>query len=100
MTVELETLLSPQAYARLKDEAERRHTPINEVVRDALESYVRGLDDDEDTSVDLGDLEDPSDEAVLGMLRTAIEQVKAGQGRPAREALADLRTQFGDDDEI
>lgn len=98
MTVELETLLSPEAYARLKDEAERRHAPINEVVRDALESYVRGLDD-EDTSVDLGDLEDPSDEAVLGMLRTAIEQVKTGQGRPAREALADLRAQFGDDDE-
>lgn len=95
MTVELETLLSPEAYARLKDEAERRHAPINEVVRDALESYVRGLDD-EDTSVDLGDLEDPSDEAVLGMLRTAIEQVKAGNVYPASEMIDRLRTRKTD----
>lgn len=94
MPIELEVLLSPVAYARLKDEAQRRQVVLDDVVRDVLESYAHDLGSDE---TDLGDLEDPSDEVILDKLRAGFEDIKRGRLIPARQALAELRRKFGDE---
>lgn len=86
MTIELERLLSPEAYARLQAEAERQNTAVAEVVRDALEQYLDDTEGDE--------IEDTPREKVLADLREAVEDVNAGRTRSADEALADIRSRL------
>lgn len=50
--LEQETLLTPETYSRLKDEAERRQMVLNDLVRHALETYVRDLEDETDEDIE------------------------------------------------
>jgi DNA-binding protein Fis len=87
MTIELEQLLKPEKLAKLREEAERQHVALDELVRGALEDYIDDLDGD-----------DTPDDIVLGHLNKAVDDVNAGRTRPAREALADLRKKLADAD--
>lgn len=82
--IELETLLSPESYTRLKEEANRRQVVIGDVVRDALEAYAHAL-------AALGDDENPSDEVILEKIRAGFEDIKAGRIYPASEMMERLR---------
>lgn len=86
MTIELEQLLKPEKLAKLREEAERQHIAIDELVRGALEDYIDDLDDD------------TPDDVILSHLNKAVDDVNAGRTRPAREALTDLRKKLADAD--
>jgi hypothetical protein len=86
MTIELEQLLKPEKLAKLREEAERQHIAIDELVRGALEDYIDDLEDD------------TPDDVILFHLNKAVDDVNAGRTRPAREALADLRKKIADAD--
>lgn len=83
MTIELERLLNSESLARLREEAERRHAPIDGLVRDALENYIAALDEDESAGA--------SDAALAERFETGLQELIDGKGIPAEESLARLR---------
>jgi hypothetical protein len=82
VTIELTTLLSPEAIERLKEEADRQHVPLTDVVREALQTYVADLDEP--------DYEDTPNEEILNDLPEAFRDVFAGRTRPIEELFAEL----------
>jgi DNA-binding protein Fis len=83
MTIELERLLNSESLARLREEAERRHAPIDGLVRDALENYIAALDEQ--------DGDESSDAALAERFQTGLQELINGKGIPAEESLARLR---------
>jgi hypothetical protein len=69
---------------RLQSEAARQQIPVGDLARAVIEQY---LDEDE-----------PTKEELLEGLRQALRDVRDGRVRPAREFLAELRQELGDDD--
>lgn len=83
MTIELERLLNSESLARLREEAERRHAPLDGLVRDVLENYIAALDED--------DTIETSNDALAERFQTGLQELLDGKGIPAEEALARLR---------
>jgi hypothetical protein len=86
VTIELTSLLSPEAVERLQEEAERQHVPLTDVVRDALQMYVADLDEP--------DYEDTPNEEILNDLREAFRDVFAGRTRPIEDLFAELNEEL------
>jgi predicted transcriptional regulator len=84
-TIELKTLLTPEALERLQAIANDEQTTLEPLVREALERYFE-LDDEGEEP-----LEDTPDEVILESLRRALEDMAAGRTRPAQDVLAELR---------
>lgn len=82
MTIELERLLNSESLARLREEAERRHAPIDGLIRDALENYIAALDENERAEA--------SDAALAERFQTGLQELIEGKGIPAEESLARL----------
>jgi hypothetical protein len=90
MTLELERLLSPEAYERLRAEAERQNTPVESLVREVLEDYTELLDSDDDIEI-----EDTPDEVILENFRRGWEQIQRGEVMDAEEAIARIKAKHG-----
>ena len=74
---ELILQLPDEVVNRLQSEAERQQIPLNDLVREAIESY---LDEDE-----------PTKEELLEDLRQSMLDALAGRTRPADEVIEELR---------
>jgi predicted transcriptional regulator len=85
-TIELKTLLTPEALERLQAIANDEQTTLEPLVREALEHYFE-LEDENDEEP----IEDTPDEVILESLRRALEDMAAGRTRPAQDVLAELR---------
>ena len=83
--------LPDDLLARLQGEARRMNVPVETVVSTVLVRHF--ADEDEDNPYD-----DPTDEQILAMVREGMEQVLAGEYRPAHEVLAELKAEFSDFD--
>ena len=80
---ELTLKLPDHVRARWQHEAERLGVPLDTVVNAALERY---FDEDE-----------PTKDEILSNLRQAMKDAIAGNVRPAREVLAELREEIASD---
>ncbi len=83
MTIDVKLTLSDEIMAYLRREAENRKVSLDKVVSEVVEGYF----------------DDPTREELLAGLRTALLEVVAGKTHPARELLAELKEEFGDDDD-
>jgi predicted transcriptional regulator len=75
--------LPDELVERLRNEAQRLNMPLESVINTAIKYY---LDDDE-----------PTEEEILTGLRRSMEQVLAGDFRPAREVLDEIEGEALDD---
>lgn len=83
MTIDVKLTLSDEIMEYLLREAENRKVSLDKVVSEVVEAYF----------------DDPTREELLAGLRTALLDVVAGNTHPARELLAELKEEFGDDDD-
>lgn len=83
MTIDVKLTLSDEIMEYLLREAENRKVSLDKVVSEVVEGYF----------------DDPTREELLAGLRTALLDVVAGNTHPARELLAELKEEFGDDDD-
>ncbi len=74
MTVDVKLNVSEEVMVYLQREAARRQIALDEVVSDVLADYF----------------DDPTHEELLAGLKRSLEQVLAGDYRPAREFLDEL----------
>jgi predicted transcriptional regulator len=81
MTLELEKVLPPALYDQLRIEAERQNSPVDVLIRDAVELYITTR-----TQPD----EDASDEAILAGFEEGWRDIQEGRTTPADEAIAEL----------
>lgn len=75
---ELVLHLPDEIVTRLQSVAEREQVSLDELVQEAVESY-------------LDEQEEPTKETLLEDLRQSMRDALAGQTRPADEVLAELR---------
>jgi predicted transcriptional regulator len=73
---ELTLQLPEDVINRLQSEAERQHVPLNDLVRQAIESYLGG---------------EPTKDELLEDLRQSMLDALAGRTRPADEVIEELR---------
>lgn len=79
VVIELDQLLPPEIFERLQAEADRQRSPLDQVVREAIETYLENPD------------EDTPDAKILTDLRAAWREALTGQTISADEVLAALR---------
>jgi hypothetical protein len=75
-TVDVKLKLSDEILAYLQREAKKRQVPFDDVVSDVLTNYF----------------DEPTHEELLAGLKRSLEQVLAGEYRPAREFLDEIVT--------
>ncbi len=80
-TVDVKLKLSDEVLAYLQRESKNRQVPFDEVVSDVLADYF----------------DEPTQEELLAGLKRSLEQVIAGDYRPAREFLDELDNEMGQD---
>lgn len=73
-TVEIKLKLSDEVMAYLERESKNRKVPLGDVVSDVLADYF----------------EEPTHEELIAGLKRSLEQVVAGDYRPAREFLDEI----------
>lgn len=73
-TVEIKLKLSDEVLAYLQRESKNRKVPLDDVVSDVLADYF----------------EEPTHEELIAGLKRSLEQVLAGDYRPAREFLDEI----------
>lgn len=73
-TFHLRLELSPEVAGYLQEEARNRAISLDQVVSDVLTDYFAELTEDQ----------------ILDSIRIGMRQAFAGQGRPAREVLAEV----------
>lgn len=73
-TVELKLKLSDEVLAYLQHESQNRKVPLDDVVSDVLADYF----------------DEPTHEELIAGLKRSLEQVVAGDYRPAREFLDEI----------
>ena len=73
-TVDVKLEISQEVAGYLQDEARNRGVSLDQVVSDVLADYFAELTEDE----------------ILDSIRIGMRQALAGQGRPAREVLAEV----------
>ena len=78
--VEFTLKLPDEVLSRLESEAKRQQIPLNDLVREVIESY---LDEDE-----------PTKEELLADLRQSMIDALAGRTRPADEVIEELRRKY------
>jgi hypothetical protein len=88
ITIDLDTLLSPQLMKDLTTAAAEQKLEVGDIVRDALELYL--YQDEEE-------YEDTPDEEILENLRDSLKAALAGNVRPAREVLAEIQRELDDE---
>lgn len=91
MTIDLEALLSSEAYAHLQRVAQHRRVVVDDLVREAISALLDDWDSGETDA-----LEDPSDEQILSDIRDAFDAIKADQTFPASEMIERLRARRKD----
>ncbi|TVR19412.1 MAG: hypothetical protein EA396_12555 [Anaerolineaceae bacterium] len=80
---EITVQLTDEALQRLNEEARRRNMPLESIIHTAIAYF---LDDD-----------DPTDEQILSGLRRSMEQVLAGDFRPAHDVLDEIERETVND---
>ena len=83
--MDITLILKGNVAEKLLAEAERQNIEPAQLAQEAIEIYLDELDDE---------IEDTPDEKVLADLRAALEDVKAGRTRPARDVLAEIRQEL------
>jgi len=78
--VEFTLKLPDEVLSRLESEAKRQQIPVNDLVREVIETY---LDEDE-----------PTKEELLADLRQSMIDAIAGRTRPADEVIEELRQKY------
>lgn len=81
MTIDVKLHVSDEVMAYLQHEAENRKVSLDEVVSAVVADYF----------------EEPIREELLAGLKRSLEQVIAGDYRPAREFLDEIDNQVSDD---
>jgi predicted transcriptional regulator len=71
--------LPDDILTRLQSEAERQQIPLDDLVREVIENYLSGEDDE------------PTKEELLDDLRQSMLDALAGRTRPADEVIEELR---------
>lgn len=79
---EITLKLSDEMLAQLHEEMERLDLPLESVIQKALADYL---------------YVEPTDAEILADLHEAMKNALAGNTRPARELLADLDEELGED---
>lgn len=82
-TIELKQLLSDSDMNRLRAKASRQQLSLANLVREAIETYLDEVDEDE--------IEDTPDEEILADFRQAWHDAMTGNVRPVEEFLNELR---------
>jgi predicted transcriptional regulator len=83
--------LSETLMALLQAEAEKQQISVNTLIQDAIMEYLYGEEPE---------YEDTPDEEILAGLREALEQLKRGEYRPAREAMAEIRRELEEERKV
>jgi predicted transcriptional regulator len=83
MMTEITVQLPDEILQRLTEEAQRRNLPLDAVIHTAIAHF---LDDEE-----------PTEAEVLSGLRRSMQQVLAGQYRPAHDVLDEIERETVDD---
>ncbi len=78
-TVEIKLKLSDEVLAYLQRESKNRKVPLDDVVSDVLTDYF----------------DEPTHEELIAGLKRSLEQVVAGDYRPAREFLDEIDSEMG-----
>ena len=79
--VDVQLKLSDEVLEYLQRESKNRNMPLDDVVSDVLADYF----------------DEPAHEELLAGLKRSLEQVVAGDYRPAREFLDELDNETGHD---
>jgi predicted transcriptional regulator len=85
ITIELTTLLSAEMLAQLQTEAEQRHIPLPDMVREAIQTYLQS------------DPEEASDAEIESGFLQGWHEIMTGQTRPAEAVFDELRHTHHDD---
>jgi len=83
-TVDIKLRISDEVLEYLQREAGDRQVSLDTVVSAVLEDYF----------------DDPAEETILASLKRSMEQVLAGDFRPAHDVLDELEREAGDDADI
>jgi hypothetical protein len=80
-TVELKVNLPEDVLEYMQREAEQRNVSLNSIASEVLAEYY----------------DEPDEEEILSGLKRSMEQVLAGDFRPAREVLDEIKREAVDD---
>ena len=81
-TVDLKVSLSDEVLEYMQREAERRNVSLDSIASEVLAEYY----------------DEPDEEEILSGLKRSMEQVLAGDFRPAREVLDEIEREAVDDE--